>query len=183
MKKLKTIIGILFILAFFGWVVQTLGLAPKTETPKEVKVSSESSSNEQKKNSSNTETSSSEETKSSSSSRQTYNVADMNVKITDSFNEAVQFNQGGEDGYEWTAHIYEIKLKENGAINATVNDSFLNLTDTEKTEVLNSVSRAVNAVVFLETEENRPYFITAYDTNGNKVAQSHVSNVLKYSFK
>lgn len=112
-----------------------------------------------------------------------YDVAAVNVKITDSFNESVQFNQNGEDGYEWTAHIYELKLKDNGAINATVNDSFSALSDTEKTEVLNSVSRLVNMIVFLETEEDRPYFITAYDQAGNKVAQSHMTNVLEYDFE
>lgn len=64
MKKLKTIIGVLFVLAFFGWVAQTLGLAPKTETSKEVKVSSESSS---KKSSGGDSPSSSETAKASSS--------------------------------------------------------------------------------------------------------------------
>lgn len=176
MKKLK-LFGVGFLaLAALGFILQALGLAPKTETPQ---VTTQTTTTKQ----SSTSESSSTETTEQSSEKVAYDVAEMNVKISDSFNESVQFNQEGADGYEWTAHIYELKLKDNGAINATVNDSFSTLSDTEKTEVLNSVSRAVNMVVFLETEEDKSYFITAYDQAGNKVAQSHMTNVLEYDFE
>lgn len=177
MKKLKIFAVGFVALAIFGFILQALGLAPKTETPKTPTVASQSSTSEAK-----SETSSSTE-ESEPSSKAKYDVAQMNVKITDSFNESVQFNQDGQDGYEWTAHIHELKLKDNGAINVTVNDSFSSLSDTEKTDVLNNVSKAVNMVVFIETGEDKSYFITAYDTAGNKVAQSHMTNVLKYNFK
>ena len=176
MKKLK-LFGVGFLaLAALGFILQVLGLAPKTETPQ---VTTQTTTAEQ----SSTSESSSTETTEQSSEKVAYDVAEMNVKITDSFNESVQFNQDGHDGYEWTSYIYEIKLKDNGAINATVNDNFSTLSDTEKTEVLNSVSRAVNMVMFLETEEDKSYFITAYDQAGNKVAQSHMTNVLEYDFE
>ena len=178
MKKLKLFGGGFLALAALGFVLQALGLAPKTETPETPTVAVQSTKPETKQ-----ETSESAETTEASSEKATYDVAEMNVKISDSFNESVQFNQEGVDGYEWTAHIYELKLKDNGAINATVNDSFSTLSDTEKTEVLNSVSRAVNMVVFLETEEDKSYFITAYDQSGNKIAQSHMTNVLEYDFE
>lgn len=132
--------------------------------------------------SSSVEQSSSSET-SSTTETVKYDVGEMNVKVTDSFNESVEFNQQGADGYEWTAYIYEIKLKENGAIDATVNETFGALSDSEKTEVLNSVSRSVNAVVFIETGEDKSYFITAHDQSGNKVAQSKMTNPLKYNFE
>lgn len=131
---------------------------------------------------SSVEQSSSSET-SSTTETVKYDVGEMNVKVTDSFNESVEFNQQGEDGYEWTAYIYEIKLKENGAIDATVNEAFGTLSDSEKTEVLNSVSRSVNAVVFIETGEDKSYLITAHDQSGNKVAQSKMTNPLKYNFE
>ncbi|MBF0788151.1 MULTISPECIES: hypothetical protein [unclassified Streptococcus] len=178
MKILKLFIKGFLALAAFGFVLQILGLAPKTETPETPKVTVQSSTTETKE-----ETSESTEVTEPSSEKATYDVAEMNVKITDSFNEAIQFNQDGHDGYEWTSSIYEIKLKDNGAINATVNEHFSTLSDTKKTEVLNSVSRMVNMVVFLETEKNKSYFITAYDQAGNKVAQSHMTNVLKYNFE
>lgn len=111
-----------------------------------------------------------------------YDVADMNVKITDSFNESIQFNQDGADGYEWTAYINEIKLKDNGAVQVTVSDDFIILDDAQKTEVLNHVSTTVNMVVFIETSENKSYFITAFDTNNTKVAQSKVTKVTEYKF-
>ncbi|WP_371399962.1 hypothetical protein [Streptococcus pyogenes] len=178
MKKLKLFGGGFLALAALGFVLQALGLAPKTETPKTPTVAVQNTTTEAKE-----ETSESTEATEASSAKATYDVAEMNVKISDSFNESVQFNQDGADGYEWTAHIYELKLKDNGAINATVNDSFSTLSDTEKTEVLNSVSRAVNMVVFLETEEDKSYFITAYDQSGNKIAQSRMTNVLEYDFE
>lgn len=183
MKKWQKFLTGFLVLAFLGWVLQVLGFAPKTETPETPQVSTaQSSTTETTEESSTAESSTAEETEPSSETV-AYDVAAMNVKITDSFNESVQFNQEGHDGYEWTAHIYELKLKENGAINATVNDSFSILSDTEKTEVLNSVSRAVNMVVFIETGEDKSYFITAYDMSGNKVAQSRMTNVLKYKFE
>ncbi|HEP1823775.1 TPA: hypothetical protein VB895_001273 [Streptococcus suis] len=183
MKKWQKFLTGFLVLAFFGWVLQILGFAPKTETPETPQVSiTQSSTTETTEESSTAENSTAEETEPSSETV-AYDVAEMNVKITDSFNESVQFNQDGHDGYEWTSYIYEIKLKDNGAINATVNDNFSTLSDTEKTEVLNSVSRVVNMVVFLETEEDKSYFITAYDRAGNKVAQSRMTNVLKYKFE
>ncbi|MDW8743146.1 hypothetical protein Q7W37_08920 [Streptococcus suis] len=183
MKKWQKFLTGFLVLAFFGWVLQILGFAPKTETPETPQVSiAQSSTTETTEESSTAESSTAEETEPSSETV-VYDVAEMNVKITESFNEDVQFNQEGHDGYEWTDHIYEIKLEENGTINATVNDSFSILSDDEKTEVLNSVSRSVNSVVFLETEENKSYFITAYDMSGNKVAQSRMTNVLKYKFE
>lgn len=111
-----------------------------------------------------------------------YDIADMNIKITDSFNESVQFNQDGADGYEWTAYISEIKLNENGAIHTIVTDDFLLLDDTQKTEILNHVNTSVNMVIFLETSEDKSYFITAFDSNNNKVAQSKVTKVTEYKF-
>ncbi|WP_368385052.1 hypothetical protein [Streptococcus dysgalactiae] len=111
-----------------------------------------------------------------------YDVADMNVKITDSFNESVQFNKDGADGYEWTTYISELKLNDNGAIHTTVTDDFLLLDEAQKTEVLNHVSSSVNMVVFIETSEDKPYFITAFDVNNNKVAQSKVTKVTEYKF-
>lgn len=132
--------------------------------------------------SSSVEQSSSSET-SSTTETVKYDIGEMNVKITDSFNESVEFNQQGEDGYEWTAFISEIKLKENGAINVTVNEAFSTLSDNEKTETLNSISRSVNAVIFIETGEDKSYFITAHDQSGNKVAQSKMTNPLKYNFE
>jgi hypothetical protein len=180
MKKVKVFIAGFLALAALGFVLQALGLAPKTEAPEAPKVAKQSSTTTTEVKEKTPEKS---ETTEASSEKATYNVAEMNVKISDSFNESARFNKEGADGYEWTAHIYELKLKDNGAINATVNDSFSTLSDAEKTEVLNSVSRAVNMVVFLETEENKSYFITAYDQAGNKVAQSHMTNVLKYDFK
>lgn len=111
-----------------------------------------------------------------------YDIADMNIKITDSFNESIQFNQDGSDGYEWTAYISEIKLNENGAIHTIVTDDFLLLDDKQKTEVLNHVNTSVNMVIFLETSEDKSYFITAFDSNNNKVAQSKVTKVTEYKF-
>lgn len=107
----------------------------------------------------------------------------MNVKITNSFNESVQLNKDGYDGYEQTSYIYEIELKDNGAIDATVNDNFSTLSNIEKTEVLNSVSRVGNMVVFLETEEDKSYCLTTYNQAGNKVEQLHMTNVLEYDFE
>lgn len=111
-----------------------------------------------------------------------YDIAAMNVKIADSFNESVQFNQDGADGYGWTTFITNIELNENEAIHAIVSDNFSLLTDEEKTEVLNRVSSTVNMVVFLETEIDKSYFITAHNSSGDKVAQSKITDVLEYKF-
>ena len=169
-------LSVILALLAIGFVVN-LFTGGNKETTK-----TESAKTEQTSTSSSSESSSSDEGTTEPSSAVKYDVAQMNVKITDSFNESVQFNQEGHDGYEWTAYIYELKLKENGAINATVNDNFLTLSDAEKTNVLNSVSRAVNLVVFLETNEDKSYYITAYDKSGNKVARSKMLKVLEYKF-
>lgn len=61
-NKFKLYFGVFCVLAFFGWVMQLLGLAPKTETPTvpSVTVETSSSSKEEKtEQSSTTETSSS----------------------------------------------------------------------------------------------------------------------------
>ncbi|MGF0111881.1 hypothetical protein ACQRDX_04900 [Streptococcus sp. SGI.013] len=171
MKKIKLVAGILLILALFKLM---FGPSDSETTTESSQRSTQSSTTKQ--SSTTTETD-------QSSEKVSYDVAEMNTKITESFNESVQFNQEGHDGYEWSAYIYEIKLKDNGAINAIVNDNFSTLSDTDKTEVLNSVSRAVNMVVFLKTGEDKSYFITAYDQSGNKVAQSHMFDVLKYDFE
>lgn len=171
MKKIKLVAGILLILALFKLMY---GPSDSETTTESSQRSTQSSTTKQ--SSTTTETD-------QSSEKVSYDVAEMNTKITESFNESVQFNQEGHDGYEWSAYVYEIKLKDNGAINTIVNDNFSTLSDTDKTEVLNSVSRAVNMVVFLKTGEDKSYFITAYDQAGNKVAQSHMFDVLKYDFE
>lgn len=111
-----------------------------------------------------------------------YDYLEMNSKIIDSFEESVSFNEQGEDGYEWTQYVYELELQESGAVHVTVEDTFIDLSEEDKTFVLNSVNNLVNMEIFLVTEETKSYYITANDRDGNKVAQSEMLDFLKYKF-
>ncbi|WP_202836875.1 hypothetical protein [Streptococcus suis] len=98
-KNFKLYFGIFCVLAFFGWVMQLLGLAPKTETPTvpSVTVETSSSSKEEK-----TEQSSTTETSSS-----TQEIKNDGPDYTDESNalfanhlETGLNNQLGESGYQ-----------------------------------------------------------------------------------
>lgn len=112
-----------------------------------------------------------------------YDLAEMNAKISDYFNESVLFNQQGHDGYEWTVFVKEIELQESEAFHVTITDEFKLLSNEDKTLILQNVHNAARVPIFLQTEKQRNHYIAAYDSNGEKVANSKMTNVLEYEFK
>lgn len=119
----------------------------------------------------------------------------LNVAISDSLSESHKFALGeldengnptdnGEPDEDYLPYLLleEIELQENGALHVTVSDDFKNLSEDEKTLILNTASDVAGLPYFLKTEEQKSFYITALDKNGNKVAQSKMLNVLEYDF-
>ena len=101
-KNFKLYFGIFCVLAFFGWVMQLLGLAPKTETPTVPSVTVETSSSSKEEKEEKIEQSSTTETSSS-----TQEIKNDGPDYTDESN--AQFanhletglnNQLGDSGYQ-----------------------------------------------------------------------------------
>lgn len=98
-KKFKLYLSIFCALAFFGWVMQLLGLAPKTETPTAPSVTVESSSSSKEET---TEQSSTTET--SSSSQEIKNdgpeyTAESNTQFAAHLTTEIN-NKLGDSGYQ-----------------------------------------------------------------------------------
>lgn len=114
-----------------------------------------------------------------------YDLVEMNLKIADSFEESVEFNEQGHDGYEWSQFVYEIELQKSGAVYITTNELFNNLNNEDKTLVLNSAERSVNATIFLETDGqlDQHRMVRAFNRDGEEIATSGMFNTTEFEFK
>lgn len=83
MKKLKLFVGGFLALAVLGFILQALGLAPKTETPETPKVATQSSTSEPKKKT--TDTTETTETSSKSNDKLPKITADQMASFIDYF--------------------------------------------------------------------------------------------------
>lgn len=114
-----------------------------------------------------------------------YDLVEMNLKIADNLAESVKFNEQGHDGYEWSQFVYEIELQKSGAIYITTNELFDNLNNEDKTLVLNSAERSVNATIFLETDGqlDQHRMVRAFNRDGEEIATSGMFNTTEFEFK
>ena len=184
-------LGLIFLVILVSWLFKGCFGGNTTPKPKEVStiessslVSDASSSNESQTTSS-TESSTKVESSSKveSFAKPIVDLAKLNTQIADSLAESQGFAQNGNTGYQWSLFILEIKMNklegDRGVLHVTVSDDFLALSDTEKTEILNSVESSINSVTLKEGH----HFITARDQRGNKVAQSEFINQREYKFQ
>lgn len=124
-------------------------------------------------------------TEESSEASSDYDLTEINLKIRDSFHEAIEFNNAGHDGYEWTQFIYEIELQDTNAVYITTNAEFDYLSEANKTFILNSAERAVNGVIVIATnakiDEHR--MVRAFNRDGEEIATSGMFNTTEFEFK
>ncbi|MGX7104926.1 hypothetical protein [Globicatella sanguinis] len=132
-----------------------------------------------------TEATTEETTEETTEDKTKYDLVEMNLKIADSFEESVEFNEQGHDGYEWSQFVYEIELQKSGAVYITTNELFDNLNNEDKTLVLNSAERSVNATIFLETDGqlDQHRTVRAFNRDGEEIATSGMFNTTEFEFK
>ncbi|WP_273478517.1 hypothetical protein WJ437_09150 [Ignavigranum ruoffiae] len=111
-----------------------------------------------------------------------YDLTEMNIAISNSLIEAHEFALTDND-YYYHSIVEELELQDNGALHVIVTDDFYLMSEEEKTLVLQTANNIAKTQIFLKTEKDESLFITAYDKNGNKVAQSKMFNVTEYNFE
>ena len=126
-----------------------------------------------------------ETTEETTEDKSDYDLVEMNLQIADSFEESVEFNEQGHDGYEWSQFVYEIELQKSEAVYITTNELFDSLSDEDKTFVLNATERAVNGTIMIATngQINKHRTVRAFNRDGEEIATSGMFNTTEFEFK